>query len=158
MKKIVLVIGLSFLLLNSLSYATKSIPLTWKIMTTLNTTTGEMSDSLKTLQGKTISITGFIVPTEMDESLEQVKEFFLVPDPLSCYHIPPPPLNQMVYVFMKDSIPFDINLRAYTLKGTLSIKTQDFEPKYIGFELQGEHAKAEKIEDIVIDHDYINNL
>ena len=145
-----------FLILCSTSWA--STPLSWEAMTSLNTDTGEMSDSLEALQGKKISITGFIVPTEMDESLEQVKEFFLVPDPLSCYHIPPPPLNQMVYVFMKDSIPFDINLRAYTLEGILSIKTQDFEPKYIGFELQGEHAKAEKLEDIVIDHDYMNNL
>ena len=145
-----------FLILSSTSWA--STPLSWEAMTSLNTDTGEMSDNLKALQGKKISITGFIVPTEMDDSLEQVKEFFLVPDPLSCYHIPPPPLNQMIYVYQKQAIPFDVNLRAYTIEGILNIKTQQFEPKYIGFELQGEHAKAEKIEDIVIDHDYMNQL
>lgn len=48
------------------------------------------------LNGKKISIPGFMVPLEDDA--QQVSEFLLVPYAGACIHVPPPPPNQMVYV------------------------------------------------------------
>lgn len=48
------------------------------------------------LEGKEVSIPGFMVPLEDDA--QQVTEFLLVPYAGACIHVPPPPPNQMVYV------------------------------------------------------------
>ncbi len=49
-----------------------------------------------------VRIPGFIVPLEFDEG-NFVTEFFLVPYFGACFHKPPPPPNQTIYV--KSSVP-----------------------------------------------------
>jgi hypothetical protein len=41
---------------------------------------------------------GYMVPLE--DNLEEVTEFLLVPTPGACIHVPTPPPNQIVYVVM----------------------------------------------------------
>ncbi len=50
------------------------------------------------LNGKKIKIPGFISPLEVDETKGVVKEFLLVPYFGACIHVPPPPLNQTLFV------------------------------------------------------------
>jgi hypothetical protein len=50
------------------------------------------------LNGKKIKLPGFITPLEIDETKGMVKEFLLVPYFGACIHVPPPPLNQTLYV------------------------------------------------------------
>ncbi|MEK9727356.1 MAG: DUF3299 domain-containing protein, partial [Candidatus Margulisiibacteriota bacterium] len=83
--------------------------LTWKTMANLNFETGQAPHFLQDHHNKMVEVAGFIVPLEMDESIDQVKEFMLVPDPLSCIHVPPPPPNQIIFVKMKDAIPLDMD-------------------------------------------------
>ena len=65
------------------------------------------------LDGKRVSIGGYIVPLDFDAT--QVKEFLLVPFVGACIHVPPPPANQIIYV--KSAKGFDV-------KGT-------FDPVYV---------------------------
>jgi uncharacterized protein len=43
-------------------------------------------------------VPGYMVPLE--DSLNEVTEFLLVPYPGACIHVPPPPPNQLVHVTM----------------------------------------------------------
>jgi hypothetical protein len=48
------------------------------------------------LDGKRVRIPGFVVPLDVDAS--RIGEFLLVPYYGACIHVPPPPLNQTIYV------------------------------------------------------------
>ncbi|MEP6590593.1 MAG: DUF3299 domain-containing protein [Gemmatimonadota bacterium] len=71
----------------------------WKLLGTLDLTTGRAPASLAALDGKVVRIAAFIVPLEDD--MQQADEFLLVPYFGACVHTPPPPPNQMVYVKMR---------------------------------------------------------
>jgi uncharacterized protein len=48
------------------------------------------------LNGQDVSIGGYVVPLDFDATT--VKEFLLVPFVGACIHVPPPPVNQIIYV------------------------------------------------------------
>jgi len=52
------------------------------------------------LNGKIVKLPGFVVPLETDG--ENATEFLLVPYFGACIHVPPPPVNQIVYVTTQD--------------------------------------------------------
>jgi len=54
------------------------------------------------LDGKQISMSGFILPIEYDGT--KVTEFLLLPWEGACIHTPPPPQNQIVHVFVDEKI------------------------------------------------------
>ena len=122
------------------------IELSWPLLTGLNYETGEVSSNLAEVLNQNVEIAGFIVPTEMDEYIDRVREFFLVPNPLACIHVPPPPPNQMIYVKMNRSIPVDMDFRGVAIKGKLLLASQAIQKQHIGFELLGTSAKEANIE------------
>ena len=62
--------------------------------------------TVKDIDGKNVTITGFMVPLEVDYfDGQKVKEFLLVPSAGMCIHVPPPPPNQMILVRSKKPIP-----------------------------------------------------
>lgn len=75
----------------------------WGQLQTLNVDLplAKQSSAAQKLDGKTVNIPGFMVPLEDD--LDHVDEFLLVPYAGACIHVPPPPPNQMVYVKMNGS-------------------------------------------------------
>ena len=74
--------------------------------------------SVATLDGKAVTLNGFIVPLEAD-SKRKVLRFFLVPYFGACLHFPPPAPNQMVYVVSDGGFTLaDIN-SAYSVSGIL---------------------------------------
>ena len=75
---------------SSIIHATPN-EITWPQLEDLNFETGEMPDHLRQYHEQTIKVAGFIVPLEMEDTIEEVIEFLLVPDPLACIHVPPPP-------------------------------------------------------------------
>ena len=95
--------------------------LTWKMMRGLNHVTGEMSEDINKIPNQLVSVAGFIVPLEMDEYADEVKEFLLVPDPLACIHVPPPPPNQMIHIIMNHKIPVNMDFRGVKIKGIITI-------------------------------------
>ncbi|MFM2666650.1 DUF3299 domain-containing protein [Vibrio mediterranei] len=48
------------------------------------------------LNGRHIKIAGFVIPLEGDNDV--LTDFLLVPFYGACIHVPPPPLNQIIYV------------------------------------------------------------
>lgn len=52
------------------------------------------------LNGKLIKLPGYVIPVETDG--QKSTEFLLVPYFGACIHVPPPPLNQTVYVKTRD--------------------------------------------------------
>jgi len=93
-----------------------------------------------------IQIAGFIVPLEIGYDMESVSEFMLVPDPLACIHVPPPPPNQMIYVQMPHDIPLDMDLRGIYVRGTLRLASADNALDSHGYELIGTSASEANIE------------
>ncbi len=70
----------------------------------LNVDLGEIEEYFNTLQsdvaeeldGQLVRLPGYVLPLEYDEG--KVTEFFLVPYPGACIHVPPPPANQIIHV------------------------------------------------------------
>jgi hypothetical protein len=98
-----------------------TIMVDWRMLGGLNYETGEMTDTLKKLNGKVVKIPGFIVPLEDYE--EEAAEFLLVPYFGACVHTPPPPPNQLVYVQMDNKKKQKVGLwDAVWMYGTLKIE------------------------------------
>lgn len=76
------------------------VELSWRALAALDFRTGEMSDQLRDLVGKSVKIPGFTVPLE--DFASSATEFLLVPYVGACVHTPPPPPNQLVYVEMDE--------------------------------------------------------
>jgi uncharacterized protein len=96
----------------------------WHTMETLNSDLPitQQKNAAVLLDGKTVSIPGFMVPLEDD--LDKVTEFLLVPYAGACIHVPPPPPNQMVYVEMKGATKVKVTFTdPIMVTGQLKIST-----------------------------------
>ena len=88
----VLLVLVSIIIFNVHHYATKNPVLTWNMMMHLDYKTGNMPQGLARFHEQAVEVTGFIVPLELEGEIDKVKEFLLVPNPMACIHVPPPPL------------------------------------------------------------------
>ena len=143
-----LIFFICLIFFSSLTYGkTNSIhSLTWEMMEGLNIDTGQISSELIKLENKTVEISGFMVPLNMEVSIDKIKEFLLVSNPLSCYHIPPPPLNQIIFVKMTKAIPINMDYRGVSITGKLQLSTKTTDEGFITFELLGTSAKEAHLE------------
>ena len=82
----------------TVSAAEKVPSLTWENLRGLEFQTGKVPADLKKHDGTIVRVPGYIIPLE--DSDQAVSEFLLVPYPLACIHVPPPPPNQIVHVKM----------------------------------------------------------
>lgn len=89
------------------------------------------------LSGKRVSIPGFMVPLEDD--LDQVTEFLLVPYAGACIHVPPPPPNQMVYVKLNRNIKVQVTFTdPIMVTGILQISTVESPYGAVSYSLSAE--------------------
>lgn len=70
----------------------------WDVLLGLDLKTKTTNETLKKLLDTKVKLLGFMVPLDYDN--KSIKEFLLIPTPLSCTHVPPPAQNQMVLVKM----------------------------------------------------------
>lgn len=140
------IISLFIVSLFGSAIATPPPVITWQLLSQLNNHTGSIPKEIQQVTQKDIQIAGFIVPLELGEDMEKVSEFILVPNPLACIHIPPPPPNQMIYVKMKQQIPLDMDLRGIYVTGKLSIPLPKAKDGYFSYEMIGKSAKKANIE------------
>tara|TARA_B100000427_G_scaffold127502_1_gene106082 strand:- start:4564 stop:5082 length:519 start_codon:yes stop_codon:yes gene_type:complete len=129
--------------LTSHGFANDVTDVTWETMSNMNYETGTMPPSLRLLDNQLVEVAGFIVPLD-DFSFDYVKEFLLVPDPMSCIHVPPPPPNQMIHVKMKRKIPLNMDYRGVAIKGILTFTEP--EKGLFSYELTGISAEEADIE------------
>jgi hypothetical protein len=91
------------------------------------------------LNGKRVSIGGYMVPLDFDATI--VKEFLLVPFVGACVHVPPPPVNQIVYVKTDKGLEIDQLFDPVTVVGTMKTETA-----FTGLADAGYSIDAESVE------------
>jgi uncharacterized protein len=95
--------------------------LSWQMMRGLNFHTGEMTPELQAIINGVARVPGYMVPLE--DNLEEVTEFLLVPYAGACIHVPPPPANQIVHVIMAGNKKTQVRLwmEPVWVQGTLKL-------------------------------------
>ena len=94
----------------------------WEDLQQLDIGTGKAPASLKKLDGSVVRVPGFVIPLEDND--QSVSEFLLVPYPMACIHVPPPPPNLIVHVKMDKGKKVDFNFYAPVwAQGRLKIQT-----------------------------------
>jgi len=83
--------------------------------------TSSSSGVIAEVDGTSARLPGFVVPVEFDGE-NSVTEFFLVPYFGACYHNPPPPPNQTIYVTSKKPIEFESIYDPVWIMGVISTK------------------------------------
>lgn len=118
----------------------KPIAVNWQTLQTLNFSIPQSQQKAAPalqLAGKRVSIPGFMVPLEDD--LDVVTEFLLVPYAGACIHVPPPPPNQIVYVKMDKNTKVQVTFTDPILvTGTLQISTVESPYGDVSYDLSGE--------------------
>lgn len=115
------------------------VMVTWQTLQTLNFSVPKAQQKAPVLglSGKRVSIPGFMVPLEDD--LDHVSEFLLVPYAGACIHVPPPPPNQIVYVKMNTKTQVQVTFTDPILvTGTLQISTVQSPYGAVSYDLSGE--------------------
>lgn len=123
-----------FKVLSSGGPSLNGVEVDWRLLGEMDYITGKSSSELQALNGKAVKIPGFMVPLE--DEMNSVKEFLLVPSPQACIHVPPPPPNQMVYVRMKKGHP--VANGPIWVYGTLNLVTKKSMYGEASFELVGD--------------------
>jgi hypothetical protein len=77
--------------------------------------------TVPSLSGRKVRLGGYPVPLETD-SKGRSTEFFLVPYPGACIHVPPPPPNQIVMVRYPSGITLEDIYAPLWVDGTLRIE------------------------------------
>jgi hypothetical protein len=117
----VIFMGLSFLIARSISTGKlyDARELDWRFLGSLDFITGNISDSIREVNGEFVKVPGFMVPLE--DNVRETHEFLLVPTPQACIHVPPPPPNQMVHVKMERGRSTQVSFGPIWVYGTLKI-------------------------------------
>ena len=91
------------------------------------------------LNGKKITIPGFIVPIDITD--EGVTSFLFAPYQGACVHTPPPPPNQIIFATTPKAWPMDNIWYAVWVSGTLRTEIKDEELFQIGYQLEVDDIK-----------------
>ncbi len=133
--------ALAWIEARSRSFAADPAPtiVSWQMLQTLSLTApmSQQKAPVVQLAGKRVSIPGFMVPLEDD--LDSVTEFLLVPYAGACIHVPPPPPNQIVYVKMNKTTKIQVTFTdPITVTGMLHISTVQSPYGAVSYDLSGE--------------------
>ena len=132
-------LGLLWSAVASFGAEPKPVTVSWPTLQTLdfNVPQSQQKAPVLALSGKRVSIPGFMVPLEDD--LDVVTEFLLVPYAGACIHVPPPPPNQIVYVKMDKNAKVQVTFTDPILvTGTLNISTVQSPYGDVSYDLSGE--------------------
>ncbi len=114
------------------------IEVDWRLLNQHDYITNSAPEEIKALQGQAIKIPGFMVPLE--DNLQKVTEFLLVPTPTACIHVPPPPPNQMVYVKMKKGVEARPGAPIWVY-GKFKVNTVKSQYGDVSFEMEGNEVE-----------------
>lgn len=117
------------------------VTVNWQQLQTLNSDVPKAKQAgtvAVQLDNKRIAIPGFMVPLEDD--LEMVDEFLLVPYAGACIHVPPPPPNQMIYVKLPKKTPYT-STDPILVTGQLKIDTVVSPYGDVSYDMIGESVK-----------------
>ena len=112
---------LLFLSFTNLSWG-KAISLKWETLAEYDLTKKTLTPKLKKVLGKTVHLTGHMIPTEFAGKM--VKEFLFVPYFPSCMHVPPPPENQIIQVKVQGKKGLKAHYGLLKIGGKLLVATE----------------------------------
>jgi len=92
------------------------------------------------LDGAYIKMPGYIIP--IDQSIDGVTSFVLVPYVGACLHTPPPPANQLVFVTTNKPWPSDNLWNAVWVTGQMQHELQSTEVAETGYLLKAEEMET----------------
>ncbi len=92
------------------------------------------------LDGAYIKMPGYIIP--IDQSIDGVTSFVLVPYVGACLHTPPPPANQLVFVTTNKPWPSDNLWNAIWVTGQMQHELQSTEVAETGYLLKAEEMET----------------
>jgi len=78
---------------------------------------------VQALHGQKVILEGWLVPLEIERA-ERYHEFLLVPYFGACYHVPPPPANQIVHLFLEDGVAHYDLFEPQRVTGKLRVESQ----------------------------------
>lgn len=88
------------------------------------------------LDGKRVRIPGFVVPLDTDAS--HISELLLVPYYGACIHVPPPPVNQTIYVKLAPGLAFEgETFDTVWITGTLKVTPTSSDLADAGYRIDG---------------------
>ena len=117
----------------------------WDVLSGLDLKTHGTSESLKKILDSKVKLLGFMVPLDYDN--KSIKEFLLIPTPLSCTHVPPPAQNQMVLVKIPKGKKAAYSWGPVYTTGKLFIPKTKPGVDAPGFEMVGDSVEFYKAED-----------
>jgi hypothetical protein len=93
----------------------------WQTLGELDYQTGTKSPAITQLisDGVIVRVPGFMVALE--DTADAVTEFFLIPYPMACAHVPPPPPNMMIHVKMAGTNKQKVFWDAVWVQGRLQV-------------------------------------
>lgn len=94
----------------------------------------------KELNNSHVKIPGFVIPLNTDT--DTITEFLLVPYFGACIHVPPPPLNQIIYVHFEKGVPIQDLWDIVYVDGILKTETIDSQFAQAGYRLKGKFIEA----------------
>lgn len=105
------------------------------------------TNTVKSLEGKTIKLGGYPVPIEMNKK-GQVIQLFIVPYPGACIHVPPPPPNQIVLVNYAKGIELKDIYEPIWVIGKLQIETINNDLAEAAYSMQADLVRAVQESDL----------
>lgn len=93
--------------------------------------------------GKAVTISGYPVP--LDGNTKFIKELLLVPYFGGCIHTPPPPSNQVIHIYLNNTLPipydnlvmFTTSYGGITVKGVLKVAHSSSALGEAGYQMEG---------------------
>ena len=92
------------------------------------------------LNGKVVTLSGYAVP--LDFEAEKVHEFLLVPYFGACIHVPPPPLNQTVFVRVENGTDLNGLWDAISVTGEMETTHISTDLAHAGYQIQADEIKS----------------
>lgn len=117
----------------------KPVEMDWARLRELDLASGRPSDFLKSVDGKSARVPGFMIPLE--DNQESVSEFLLVPSPMACIHTPAPPPNQIVHVKMAPGSKVKASYGPVWAQGRIKIMEVTHAYGKASYEMVGEHIE-----------------
>lgn len=114
----------------------KVTELEWSTLRELDASSGKMSSSVQKLNGTKVRLPGFMIPLEDNQS--DVSEFLLVPSPMACIHVPPPPANQIVHVRMAQGARAKMSYGPIWIQGKITVAESEGPFGKASYEMSGE--------------------
>jgi uncharacterized protein len=88
------------------------------------------------LNGQRVKLAGYVVPLDFEATT--VKEFLLVPFVGACFHVPPPPPNQIVYIKSEKGFELGAIFDPVAVTGTIRTETTTTELADVGYSMDAD--------------------